>query len=147
MEENCEAAFMDDEGNYCAVDILHWREDRQCYDIYEIKNTAEVSDRSILDAAFQAYLIRKTGLRLDRIYIVYHSSEPYDMKEVTDQVDALAQVIGENIGRLGKIKDQPEEYCCYTGAHCACPYECWYFGYCRDLSRKTSNCCESLDDK
>lgn len=132
----CEAAFMDDAGNYCAVDILRWSEERQCYDMYEVKNASDISERFILDAAFQAYLIRKTGLMLDRVFIVYHNSEPYDVKEVTDRVAAFAQVIDENIGRLGAIKDQTEECHCETGVHCACPYECWYFGYCRELARK-----------
>ena len=130
----CEAAFMDDLGNYCAVDILRWDEDRCCYDMYEVKNAVEVSDRFVQDAAFQAYLIRKTGLRLERVFIVYHNEEPYDIKEVTTAVQKYASWVDENIGRLGQIKDQPEEVHCKMGIHCACPYECWYYGYCHQMN-------------
>ena len=27
----CEAAFMDEDGNYCAADIIRWDEERKCY--------------------------------------------------------------------------------------------------------------------
>ena len=134
----CEAAFMDGAGNYCAVDILRWDDENNCYDMYEVKNAPSVSDRFIEDASFQAYLIRKTGLPLGRVFIVYHGEEPYDIEEITETAEKYAPWIDENIGQLGQIKDQPEEYTCEMGIHCACPYECWYYGYCWDLAQKES---------
>ena len=131
----CEAAFMDDNGNYCAVDILRWDEESGCYDLYEIKNSPRVTDRFILDAAFQAYLIRKTGLLLGRVFIVYHGEEPYDMEEVTQTVEIYSSVVEENFERLRAVKGQKEEYLCDMGVHCACPYECWYYGYCSGLAK------------
>lgn len=132
----CEAAFMDPQGNYCAVDILRWNLEDHCYDMYEVKNASEVSDRFVQDAAFQAYLIRKTGLPLGRVFIVYHSEEPYDIAEITEAVQQYAPWVDENIDRLGQIKDQLEEYTCEMGVHCACPYECWYYGYCREINKQ-----------
>lgn len=132
----CEAAFMDGNGNYCAVDILRWDDAGNCYDMYEVKDAVQLSDRFVQDAAFQAYLIRRTGLQLGKVFIVYHGDEPYEIEEVTRTVEKYAAWVDENIGRLRQIKDQDEEYRCETGVHCACPYECWYFGYCRELARK-----------
>ena len=132
----CEAAFMDGSGNYCAVDILRWDDENNCYDMYEVKNATEITDRFVQDAAFQAYLIRRTGLKLGRVFIVYHSDEPYDIEEVTKTVERYAPWVDENIDRLGRIKDQPDEVVCEMGVPCACPSECWYYGYCRALTKK-----------
>ena len=52
----CEAAFMD-YNNYCALDIL--RKTAKGYDMYEVKNTDEVHEQFIKDAAFQYYIIRR----------------------------------------------------------------------------------------
>jgi len=129
----CEAAFMDEDGNYCAVDILRWDEDRHCYDMYEAKNAPEVTEQFIKDAGYQAYLIRKTGLKLDRVHIIYHGEEPYDVMDVTEKANGCALWVAENIARLGAVKDQENEVICRTGTQCADPYECWYYGYCRSV--------------
>lgn len=132
----CEAAFMDHAGNYCAVDILRW-DDTECrYDMYEIKNASQISERFIVDAAFQANLIRRTGLPLGRVFIVYHGEEPYDIEEITQTAAKYSSVIEENIGLLSDVADQHEEYNCAMGIQCACPYECWYYSYCRDHGSK-----------
>lgn len=135
----CEAAFMDSNGNYCAVDILRWDAVNNCYDMYEIKNAAEVSDRFIQDASFQAYIIRRTGLNLGRVFIVYHNSDPYDIEEVTTAVEKYSSWVDENIDRLDQVKGQSKEYICEMGIQCACPYECWYYAYCSNLRRATEN--------
>ena len=131
----CEAAFMDSDGNYCAADTLRWNKASGCYDLYEIKNAPNITDHFILDATFQAYLIRKIGLPLDRVYIIYHGDEPYEMEEVTLTEERYASTVEENFDRLRRVKDQPEEYHCEMGLHCACPYECWYYGYCKELAK------------
>ena len=131
----CEAAFMDDQGNYCAVDILRWNDERNCYDLYEVKNSVEVSEQFIKDAGYQAYLIRKIGLRLDKVFIIYHGEEPYEIQEVTDQANDCAVWVSENINRLNAVMEQREEVYCEIGIHCSDPYECWYIGFCRMKER------------
>ena len=59
----CEAAFSN-YNNYCAADIIRKTEDG--YDLYEVKNTAEVHDQFIRDAGFQYYIISRSGLRIGR---------------------------------------------------------------------------------
>ena len=131
----CEAAFMDEDGNYCAVDILRRSAERGCWDMYEVKNSPEISEQFIKDAGYQAYLIRKIGLKLDKVFIIYHAEEPCEIKEVTEQANNCALWVAENIDRLCAIKAQMEEVCCETGIQCVEPYECWYTGYCRMKER------------
>ena len=126
----CEAAFADEDGNYCAADILRWDRERGCYDMYEVKNSPEVSEQFVKDAAYQAYLIRKTGLKLEKVFIIYHAEDPYSVREVTEAAAAYGPWVEENLGRLGAVKDQKDEVCCGTGPQCEEPYECWYTGYC-----------------
>ena len=126
---------MDEDGNYCAADIIRWDEERKCYDLYEVKNASSVSEQFVKDAGFQAFLIRKVGLNLDQIYIIFHGQEPYDIMDVTQKANNCADWVSENIGRLGAVVAQNEEVCCDTGIQCATPYECWYYGYCRGVER------------
>lgn len=132
----CEAAFMDEDGNYCAADIIRWDEERKCYDLYEVKNASSVSEQFVKDAGFQAFLIRKVGLNLDRVYIIYHGQEPYDIMDVTQKANNCADWVSENIGRLGTVAAHDEEVYFDTGIQCATPYECWYYNYCRDVERR-----------
>ena len=128
----CEAAFMDDVGNYCAVDIL--RKSGDGYEMFEVKNAAALTDRFIVDAAFQAYLIKeRCGLVLNRVSIVYNSGipeSPHVIEDITNKAFACFPMIAENIDRLGAVKEQTEEVVCPRGLHCVLPYECWYTDYC-----------------
>ena len=128
----CEAAFLDDKGNYWAVDIL--RKVNDGYELYEVKNAPSVTEQHIKDAGFQTYIIKnEIGLKLTSIYIIYNSGiaeSPYESKNITKEALACADWVSENIGRLGQIKEQESEICCQTGIQCVLPYECWYYGYC-----------------
>lgn len=72
---------------------------------------------------------------MGRVYIIYHGDEPYEMEEVTLTVERYASAVEENFDRLRRVKEQTEEYHCEMGLHCACPYECWYYGYCKELAK------------
>ena len=126
----CEAAFMD-YNNYCAVDILRKTEDG--YDIYEVKNSSEVEDQHIRDAAFQYYIIRRCKLNIGKIFIVIHGEDednPFVPIDVTDRVKELYDWINENIWRLNRLSKEDTEVEMATGEQCSKPYECWYYGYC-----------------
>lgn len=128
----CEAAFMDDQGNYCAADILRKTDDG--YELYEVKNSPSVTEQHIKDAGFQAFIIKnEIGLNLKSISIIYNSGiveSPYEFKDITREAFACADWIAENIGRLWLIKEQKSEVHCHTGIQCVLPYECWYSDYC-----------------
>ncbi len=126
----CEAAFMD-YNNYCALDIL--RKTAKGYDMYEVKNTDEVHEQFIKDAAFQYYIIRRNKLNIDKIYIVLHGKEGEELfhpVEVTKEVKKLYNWINENIWRLNSHQKEKEEPDIPVGDQCLHPYECWYYGYC-----------------
>lgn len=136
----CEAAFMDRDGNYCAVDIL--RKTDTGYEMFEVKNAAYVTDRFIVDAGFQAYLIRECcDLPLERVSIVYNSGileAPHAIEDITGKAFACFPMVAENLDRLVAIKEQQAEVKCPRGLQCVTPYECWYADYCYEQEKAES---------
>lgn len=126
----CEAAFLDKEGNYCAVDLLR-RDGENTYTLCEVKNTAELGEQLVQDAAYQTFLIRRMGLKIARVYLAYHGAEPYVLADITERVDAYAPWVAEHLPRLNAAKYQEEEIFCEMGEQCQQPYACWYTDYCR----------------
>lgn len=126
----CEAAFLN-YNNYCAADIL--RKTETGYDMYEVKNSPEVDDQYIKDAAFQYYIISKCHTKIDQIYIVIHGQDeenPFVPVNVTEKAKELYNWIDTNIWRLNRIQKESKEYQIDPGEQCREPYECWYYGYC-----------------
>lgn len=126
----CEAAFLYF-NNYCAADIL--RKTEAGWDFYEVKNTKELKDQFIKDAAFQYYIMDRCKVRIQKIYIVLHGPDeenPFLPVEITEQAKALAPWINDNIWDLNRMWKEKEEPNIEPGEQCACPYECWYYGYC-----------------
>ena len=132
----CEAAFSN-YNNYCAVDLL--RKTETGHDLYEVKNAPAVYEQFIRDAAFQYYIIRRTGLRIDRIFIVTHGPDeenPFLPEEITEQAKAYAPWVNDHIWDLNRMQKEKEEPVQECGEQCTCPYECWYYAYCRGENRK-----------
>lgn len=126
----CEAAFSD-YNNYCAADILR-RTDRG-HDLYEVKNAHHVSEQFIRDAAFQNYIITRSGVKIDRIFIVIHGPDeenPFGPVDVTREAKGYYSWINENIWDLNRMQKEKEEVIVQPGDQCTNPYECWYYGYC-----------------
>ena len=87
----CEAAFLN-YNNYCAADIL--RKTDAGYDMYEVKNSPEVDDQYIKDAAFQYYIISKCHTKIDQIYIVIHGQDeenPFVPVNVTEKAKEVRE--------------------------------------------------------
>ena len=132
----CEAAFSD-YNNYCAVDIL--RKTDEGYDMYEVKNSPEVHEQFIKDAAFQYYIISRNKLRIGKIFIVIHGedeNDPFKPVEVSEEVRKLYNWINENIWRLNSHQKEKEEPAIPIGEQCLHPYECWYYGYCHKVTEE-----------
>ena len=126
----CEAAFCN-YNNYCAVDIL--RKTETGHDIYEVKNASTVHDQFIRDAAFQHYIVTRTGLRINKVFIVTHGPDednPFVPNDVTKEVKALYSWINDNIWDLNRMQKEREEPQIEPGEHCSNPYDCWYYDYC-----------------
>ena len=133
----CEAAFMDDFGNYCAVDILKYNDYSNSYDLFEVKNCPSVEIQHIKDATFQAELLKRIGLNINNVFIIYHGNDnayPFVIENITNSTSEYANYIKDNLGRLNVVKNQESEPLCEMGEQCDNPYECWYYHYC--LSKK-----------
>lgn len=126
----CEAAFSN-YNNYCAVDILRKTDDG--YDIYEVKNSPEVSDQFVRDVGFQYYIVNRCKVKIGKIYIVTHGSDeenPFVINDVTDQAKGYAKWVNDNIWNLNRMQKEKNEIQVEVGEQCKKPYECWYYGYC-----------------
>ncbi|MBO4940518.1 MAG: hypothetical protein J6D30_05840 [Clostridia bacterium] len=135
----CEGAFAYF-GCYCATDIL--KKVPGGRDLYEVKNSTEVKPQFIKDIGFQCFVARKSGVRIQRMYIVYRNADakenesPFLIQDVTEEADAFARTVGDHIFRLGRIKAQRYEVEQEMGPQCDEPYECWYKDYCKSLVGK-----------
>lgn len=126
----CEAAFLY-YNNYCAVDIL--RKTATGYDFYEVKNAAEVHESFIRDAGFQHYILKRSGLKVERIFLVLHGPDedhPFVPVEITGQATALYDWVNDHIWELNRLQKEKEELFAEPGKQCMPPYPCWYYGYC-----------------
>ena len=126
----CEAAFSN-YNNYCAADIL--RKTEKGHDLYEVKNAPEVREQFVRDAAFQYYIISRSGLRIGKVFIVIHGpdeEDPFVPVDVTKEVKGYFKWINDNIWDLNRMQKEREEIPAEPGEQCTSPYECWYYGYC-----------------
>ena len=132
----CEAAFIY-YNHYCAVDIL--KKTDTGYDFYEVKNAPEVHDQFIKDAAFQYYILTRSCVKIDHIYIVTHGPDeenPFVPNEITEEAKALSPWINDNIWDLNRMQKEREEIKTEPGDQCTNPYECWYYGYCHNSTKE-----------
>ena len=140
----CEAAFSN-YNNYCAVDIL--RKTEKGYDLYEVKNAPEVRDPFVRDAAFQYYIISRSGLRIGRIFIVTHGPDeksPFVPVEITREAKGYFKWINDHIWNLNRMQKEREEIRIEPGEQCTRPYECWYYAYCHGESPAGAEGAEDL---
>jgi hypothetical protein len=133
-----EAGFSFD-NNLCFSDILvpngkQWR-------VYEVKASTSVKDVYVWDAAFQYYLITKSGVDVKDMSII-HINNQYEkigdldvqqlftIQSVLDQVILLQTNVEEYIVELNKMlaRDHPPNI--DIGTHCHDPYPCSFLGHC-----------------
>jgi len=130
VEVICEAAFCN-YNNYCAVDIL--RKTETGHDLYEVKNAHEVHEQFVRDAGFQYYIVTRSGLKIEHVYIVIHGENeenPFVPVEITRQARGCYKWINDHIWDLNRMQKEPEEVMTEPGDQCTNPYECWYYAYC-----------------
>ena len=130
-ENICEASF-DYKGYFCAVDILH-RVEGDVWELYEVKDTPEVGEQHVRDAAYQAWVLDKCGVQLDGVYVVYHyddEDDPFEPVDVTEEAIEFARIVEENVERLDAVKNSKTEIEAVPGEQCRYPHGCWYLQYC-----------------
>ncbi len=129
-----------------AVDILSLGNDR--YRAYEVKSTMRLSEVYLQDAALQYYVMIKSGLPLDRIFIL-HLNRPLeealqqqdDIFTETDITDYCQEKMAETEARVLNAlqiiaeKQMPQVA---VGEHCEKPYRCDFWGFCHSSQENTT---------
>jgi len=121
------------------LDILH-QENGKWY-AYEVKSSAKVTKRHILDAALQYHIVTNAGLPLEDVYIItinkeYTKNGPIDLNQffsitsVLKEVKAKQGYIKENLMNAKYTLQQSRIPKINIGPHCTAPYPCDFIGYC-----------------
>lgn len=104
------------------------------WDLYEIKSSTEVKDQHYPDLAFQKYVLEKSGLKINKSFVIFLNKEyikngeinPKELiciEEVTEQVNAV-QDIEDNISKFKKIMFLQNPPDINISQMCNKPYDC-----------------------
>jgi hypothetical protein len=90
-------AVFENAGLLAAVDVLEFDAATDEYAIHEIKSSTRVQDEHLYDLAFQLVLLRKTALKVGRVYLThlnprYIRQGELDLGQLFVSVDATSQV-------------------------------------------------------
>jgi hypothetical protein len=127
------------EGALCAIDILVRKDD--LWYAFEVKGTNSVKPQHLADAAFQYYVMTRSGLPLGDISIVHFNSSyvrrgDLDVQALFTATSVLNDVIEqqdsvkENIEVLKAMLAAKVEPEIEVGTHCTNPYECPFIDHC-----------------
>jgi Domain of unknown function(DUF2779) len=133
-----EACFNYD-GVLCAIDVLV-KEDNKWY-AFEVKGTTGVKSQHIVDAALQYFVIIKSGIKLEDIFIVHLNNqyvrrgeinvqELFTKQTIHEQVKAQQEFIETKIVELKKVISDRIEPIIEVGDQCDKPYPCDFSDYC-----------------
>ena len=132
-----EATFI--AGNATAIlDILH-RKGNKLHAI-EVKNSTEVKDYHLQDAALQYFVMSKAGYQPDCFYLMHVNNkyvkdgkitdEFFIMHDITETVKSKQQWVAENLGTLLDIVQLQQEPVVSIGTLCGSPFDCDYRHHC-----------------
>lgn len=133
-----EAAF-EYAGAVCAVDILVG--DGDGWQLLEVKSGTSVKDYHALDVAFQVWVLRHCGLRIDDAFLTHVSNDyvrrgDLDLNQLfADEsmlitVRDMQQTVGERVAHLRTVLEQGECPDVPIGPHCTKPVDCPFRGHC-----------------
>jgi hypothetical protein len=114
------------------------------FELTEVKATTQVKERHVPDAAFQAMVLERTGVKARRVFIGHVNNRfgleragDYDglmvEVDVTDEVFAYlprAAALSDDFSRVLAAKDTPDVE---VGPHCFTPYECPFLSRCHGV--------------
>jgi hypothetical protein len=137
-----EAAFQY-EGILAALDILIQHKGK--WYGYEVKSSTKVKEPFLQDVALQYYVITKSGLPLEDIYIV-HLNNSYvrkgalDLSQLFTRTSVKQKVLAKQTFIASKEQELKRVVACSsmpdvtTGKQCKSPYECDFLSFCsKDL--------------
>lgn len=134
-----EASFSLD-GLFCSVDILKNKSNNHV-EIYEVKSSTELHEIYIHDAAYQQYVLKGLGYKVDKVSVVHinplyvrhgeiNLNEFFVIEDVKSRTDALQYGIRDFLPELELIMSSNREPDMEVGYHCNKPYKCGFFDYC-----------------
>lgn len=107
-------------GNYCAADIL--KKTASGYELYEVKNAPRPRREFLIDLGFQSYLIRKSGVLLERCFLILRGENEAEREEDGGRAEVTFRIVDEtkearlfermadkNIWTFSKLKKQEAE--------------------------------------
>ena len=108
---------------------------------YEVKSSLKISDTFLLDAAFQYYVITRSGVSLDDFFLVtlnpdYVLSDTLDIqqlfciKSVLNEVKERQPWIEKQIEKEKEALQATSSPKIPIGTHCHKPYACDFIGHC-----------------
>ena len=134
------------EGLFCSVDILKVLGDHRVAFV-EVKSSTRVTDIYVHDAAYQYYVLTRSGFTVEQAFIAHIDPgyvrrgelEPdrlFRMEDLTETAGAMQQDVADRIRFLSEYMRQEDEPVCPIGGQCFSPYACGFFGYCgRELPK------------
>lgn len=139
VENICEASFSYN-GCFCSVDILK-NHGNMHVEIYEVKSSTEVHDPYQHDVAYQNYVLKKLGYKVDGVYLVHidntyvrhgeiELNKLFHVEDMTETADSLYDNVEATISTIAEIMEEKDEPGKELGDHCFVPYECGFFAHC-----------------
>jgi hypothetical protein len=120
------------------LDILHRKEDETW--AIEVKSSTSVKEYHYTDAAFQYYVMSKSGCVPDQFFLMHIdnqyvkngeiTSELFHLENITNHIIEMQTWVEENFQNLLKLLDVAEEPVVNIGSHCSSPFECEYAHHC-----------------
>ena len=144
IADNCPAIF---EGAFeynnrrIRADVLSRASEGEWF-LYEVKSSTSVHDDHYLDAAFQADVLRRSGVDLHSIHIIHVNSDyrlgpdGLDLSDFFSFVDVSGvlsenqEELGTNLANLTRVVRGAEPPKVAPGLHCRRPYACEYIPDC-----------------
>lgn len=121
--------------------VLSWQ-------IIEVKSSTSIKPYHLDDAAVQAYIAEKSGVRVDSVAIahidkdwVYQGDECFKelflVSDVTTAVREKFDDVERWISEAGKILNVQSPPRKSIGTHCKVPFECGFYDHCSSATKKT----------
>lgn len=126
------------ENTLVMLDILH-RKDDEIWAI-EVKSSTSVKDYHYTDAAFQYYVMTKSGYVPDQFFLMHINnqyvkngeitSELFHLENITNDIVKMQPWVEENFENLLKVLTVAEEPIVEIGSHCSSPFACEFSHHC-----------------
>jgi len=127
------------------VDVLS-RNSGDTFDLAEVKSSTGVKSEHISDAAIQLHVVEGSGIAVRKVFLVHidnsyvYEGGPYDLsklfhlEDVTDSARAYLSSIPGSLADMWEMLHQDETPSVEIGSQCNRPYQCPFYGYCRQDS-------------